>query len=113
MRRDVALAGIVLLVGALHVAAAWRHAGEPGLPLDDAWIHARLARGLSRGNGFSFNPGEPSAASSAPLWTLLLSMPALVGLPFPWAAYAGGLAASIALALAGARLVERVTGPGA
>ena len=47
--------------------------GELGVPLDDAWIHYQFARNLSRGNGFGYNPGEPTAGSTAPLWTLLLA----------------------------------------
>ena len=47
--------------------------GELGTPLDDAWIHYQFARNLSRGDGFSYNPGEPTSGSTAPLWTLLLA----------------------------------------
>ncbi len=48
-------------------------AGELGAPLDDAWIHFQFARNLSQGFGFSYNPGEPTPGSTAPLWTLLLA----------------------------------------
>ena len=48
-------------------------AGAPGFPLDDTYIHFQLARNLSLGDGMYFNPGEPVAASSAPLWTLTLA----------------------------------------
>lgn len=48
-----------------------------GVPLDDAWIHYRFAQNLSQGYGFSYNPGEPTPGSTAPLWTMLL---ALIGL---------------------------------
>ena len=47
--------------------------GQLGAPLDDAWIHFQFARNLSHGNGFSYNPGEPTPGSTAPLWTLLLA----------------------------------------
>ncbi|MCP4424527.1 MAG: hypothetical protein GY803_08560 [Chloroflexi bacterium] len=47
--------------------------GELSVPLDDAWIHYQFARNLSRGEGFSYNPGEPTPGSTAPLWTLLLA----------------------------------------
>jgi len=47
--------------------------GELGVPLDDAWIHYQFARNISQGQGFSFNPGEPTPGSTAPLWTLLLA----------------------------------------
>lgn len=41
--------------------------------IDDTWIHLRFAQNLASGYGFSFNPGYPIAASTAPLWTILLS----------------------------------------
>ncbi|MCZ7668389.1 MAG: hypothetical protein M5U34_14955 [Chloroflexi bacterium] len=47
--------------------------GVLGAPLDDAWIHFQFARNLSQGNGFSFNPGEATPGSTAPLWTMLLA----------------------------------------
>ena len=51
--------------------------GVIGAPLDDAWIHFQFARNLSQGHGFSYNPGQPTPGSTAPLWTLLLALPAL------------------------------------
>lgn len=51
--------------------------GVPGAPLDDAWIHLQFARNLSQGHGFSYNPGDPTPGSTAPLWTLLLAAVAL------------------------------------
>lgn len=47
--------------------------GRLGVPLDDAWIHYQFARNLARGHGFSYNPGEATPGSTAPLWTLLLA----------------------------------------
>lgn len=41
--------------------------------IDDTWIHLRFAKNLADGYGFSFNPGHPIAASTAPLWTILLA----------------------------------------
>jgi len=62
LRRELALTGGVL-----------------GVPLDDAWIHFQFARNLQQGAGFSYNPGEPTPGSTAPLWTILV---ALVARPF-------------------------------
>lgn len=60
---------MVLFIGrALQITG-----GELGVPLDDAWIHFQFARNLRMGQGFSFNPGEPTPGSTAPLWTLLLA----------------------------------------
>ncbi len=54
----------------------WREhalAGAAGFALDDTWIHAAIARNLAAGDGFAVNPGEWVGASTAPLWTLLLT----------------------------------------
>jgi hypothetical protein len=51
---------------------ASRLALQPGFPLDDAWIHQTYARSLAAGAGWAYWPGEPSAGSTAPLWSLLL-----------------------------------------
>jgi len=46
---------------------------EIGFPLDDSWIHLQFARNFAAGDGFGLNPSAPTAGSTAPLWTLLLS----------------------------------------
>lgn len=50
--------------------------GYIGAPLDDTWIHLQFARNLAAGQGFSYNPGQPTAGSTAPFWTILLAIPA-------------------------------------
>lgn len=75
------IGGIVLGCFALH---AYRFtAGQGGVPLDDAWIHFQFARNLARGDGFSFNPGKPTAGSTSPLWTILLAAAYRLGGRFP------------------------------
>lgn len=50
----------------------WNVAGRLGLPLDDAWIHAALARNIAQGHSLAPNPGDPVVpCSTAPLWTFL------------------------------------------
>jgi hypothetical protein len=44
-----------------------------GFPLDDAWIHVRFAQNLARNGSFAFNPGEPTAGSTSPLWVVMLA----------------------------------------
>lgn len=75
-RRWAALPAILLAL--LLLAYFWQTmlritGGVPGVPLDDAWIHFQFARNLSQGHGFSYVPGVPTAGSTAPFWTLLLS----------------------------------------
>src|ERR1043165_6973286 len=56
-----------------------------GFPLDDAWIHQTYARNLAEHAEWAFRLGERSAGSTAPLWTVLLSLGFLVGLsPYVW-----------------------------
>jgi arabinofuranosyltransferase len=92
-RRDWPWLASVLVIGCLAFAGFLLHtqgatSGEGGVPLDDAWIHFQFARNLAGGDGFSFNPGEPTAGSTAPLWTVLLSAVYLVGGRFPAAGQA-------------------------
>jgi hypothetical protein len=75
-----------------------------GVPLDDAWIHFQFVRNLACGDGFAFNPGHPTAGSTAPLWSLLLAGVHALGGPFPLAGqilsavcFLGVLAATYAL----------------
>jgi hypothetical protein len=56
-----------------------------GFPLDDAWIHQTYARNLVEFGQWSFIPGQPSAGSTAPLWSVLLAIGHLLGLgPYIW-----------------------------
>jgi hypothetical protein len=62
-----------LTLGIFALIAHYFTDGQGGVPLDDAWIHFQFARNLARGAGLSFNPGQPTSGSTAPLWTLLLA----------------------------------------
>lgn len=48
------------------------HYGSVGFPLDDAWIHQTYARNIAWHHQFAYNPGNLSAGSTSPLWTLFL-----------------------------------------
>jgi hypothetical protein len=72
-----------------------------GFPLDDAWIHQTYARNLALHGEWAFLPGQPSAGSTAPLWSVLLAPGHALGLgPHLWT-YALGWAVLWAVALAG------------
>ena len=74
---------LVIATGAIAAALYFSHVEWSktfaGFPLDDAWIHLQFARNLAVGRGFSYNPGIPVAGSTAPLWTIILSVPATFG----------------------------------
>ncbi|MDM8526589.1 hypothetical protein QUF58_00140 [Anaerolineales bacterium HSG24] len=97
-----------ILAGSFYLLmSAWGYSFV-GFPLDDAWIHQTYARNLAQTGQLAFVPGVPSAGSTAPLWSLLLSVGYLLGLPYLWWAYGLGL---LFLALTGwtmSRLTERL-----
>lgn len=66
-----ALAVATLLALAVYLYYG-RSFGQFGFPLDDSWIHLQIARNVAAGQGWSFNPGEPTGASTAPLWVSML-----------------------------------------
>lgn len=51
--------------------------------VDDAMITYRYAENIALGYGFVYNLGEPVLGTTTPLYTVLLSLPILVGIP-PW-----------------------------
>ena len=100
--------GHVLLVAAAACGAAWYftltewHVTFWGFPLDDAWIHLQFAKNIGHGLGFSYNPGIQVAGSTAPLWTLVLAIPAVLRLdPIVSAKVIGLLLTIVAALLAG------------
>jgi hypothetical protein len=61
-----------------------------GFPLDDTWIHLTYARNLAEHGEWAFRLGEPSAGSTSPLWTFLLSIGFLLRLaPYVWTFFLG------------------------
>lgn len=70
-----------------------------GFPLDDSWIHQTYARSLALNGEWAFRPGIPSAGSTAPLWSALLSVGFLLRLsPYLWT-YLLGIVTLFALAV--------------
>jgi arabinofuranosyltransferase len=106
---------IGVVIFAVLAAAAWGTGLEwrqtaPGFPLDDTWIHLQFARNVAEGYGFSFNAGVPSSGSTAPLWTLVLSVPLLIGLGPVVSAKALGIVLVVITAVAAASLTRRLSG---
>ncbi len=88
---DMAIWMASLLLVGFYVLGA----GE-GFPLDDSWIHQSYARNLADHGEWAWVAGEPSAASTSPLYTVLLAVGYLLDIPpMIWTHLLG--AASLAL----------------
>ncbi len=112
--RWFALLSLLLLLVAAELAylsAEHYTVGGYGFSLDDSWIHAVFARNLATGNGYAFNPHEPIAGSTAPLFTALLAGWYLVAHEVVWGAKLMGILglalAGLFLYLAAERLADR------
>jgi len=102
-RRDAWLGLAALVsVGAYLGLSALR--GAIGFPLDDAWIHQVYARNLAARGEFAFFAGQPSAGSTSPLWTILLSVGYLLRVDFRAWAYLLGIMLLGASAMIATRL---------
>ena len=76
----LATAGVGTIAAAYLVAYIMAFSAYPA---DDAFIHMRIARNLVQSGTPHYNPGEPVAASSSPLWLVLTSVLFAVGGPHP------------------------------
>jgi len=85
----------LMLLALLSVGGyvAWSYSqGLLGFPLDDAWIHQTYARNLAETGQLAFLPGQPSAGSTSPAWSFLLSVGYLLGVDFrAWTYLLGGI----------------------
>jgi hypothetical protein len=75
---NVALTALPICV--LAVLAWWALRERDYLLVDDAYIAFRYAANFADGNGLVWNPGEPVEGYTDPLWVILLSPFAKVGL---------------------------------
>ncbi|MCB0193884.1 MAG: hypothetical protein KDJ65_18180 [Anaerolineae bacterium] len=82
---------MALLPGLFYLAVSAWGFGFTGFPLDDAWIHQTYARNLAEDGQLAFVPGVPSAGSTSPLWSLLLSLGYILGIPFKGWTYGLGI----------------------
>ncbi len=78
---SIGLLMLALLIAAmLFLWRTWYLIGG-GFPLDDAWIHQTYARNFVETGQWAFLPGESSAGSTAPLWTVTLALGYLLSIP--------------------------------
>ncbi|TFG33529.1 hypothetical protein EU527_07930 [Candidatus Thorarchaeota archaeon] len=65
---------IVTLASSIYYLATMLTISEPGLTLDDSWIHIQFARTIFEGTPWEYSPGYPSTGSTSPLWSVILSI---------------------------------------
>jgi hypothetical protein len=86
--------------------------GQFGFPLDDSWIHVRIAENIRHGYGFSFNKGVDAAVSTEPLWTVLLAFVLFFVKQPIAAAYLLGLVTLLLTCIYSFKLAFLITGDG-
>jgi hypothetical protein len=97
----------VFLVMAALIIYLYIATADGGFPLDDSWIHQTYGRNLAQTGQWAFVPGIPSAASTSPLYTVLLAVGYKLSLPFKLWTHTLGLLALAAAGMVGARMAEQ------
>jgi len=103
VRRDVIIVIAAVLIGGLYIALAGGN-----FPLDDSWIHQTYGRNLAETGEWAFTPGVDSAASTSPLYTVVLSAGYKLNIPFRLWTHGLGVLALALVGLIGARLAAMV-----
>ncbi len=92
---------LLLVTAAFGMTALYVFSAGGGFPLDDAWIHQTYGRNLAETGLWSFVPGVVSAASTSPMYTILLAIGYKLGVPFAlWAHGLGALALAMTAVIA-------------
>ncbi len=99
----------ILVIAALSMTALYALSVGSGFPLDDAWIHQTYGRNLAETGLWSFVPGVVSAASTSPMYTIVLSIGYKLSIPFAfWTHGIGGLSLALT-ALVARRMALQIT----
>jgi hypothetical protein len=107
MRSRLRLDDLLLLIAAFALTALYALAAGGNFPLDDSWIHQTYARNLAQTGQWAFVPGELSAASTSPLYTVALAVGYGLNIPFRlWTHGLGALMLGLT-GMIGRRLAER------
>ncbi len=98
----------LILIAAFAVTALYTLAAGGNFPLDDSWIHQTYGRNLAHTGQWAFVSGVPSAASTSPLYTVVLAIGYALNLPFRlWTHGIGALSLGLT-GMIGMRLAERL-----
>ncbi len=90
MRGTIPVLILISFLGVAGMVLSAHNNYRIGFPLDDAWIHQTYARNIARTGEWAFIPGQPSAGSTAPWWSLLLSIAYAARInPYLWAYLVG------------------------
>ncbi|MBL8955153.1 MAG: hypothetical protein JNK82_30530 [Myxococcaceae bacterium] len=105
VRTARALAAFFVAAFAGFLVAYWPYT------VDDTFIFLRYAQSFAEGHGLTFNPGQPPAEGYTSLsWTLLLTLPHLVGVTGPIFAKGFGVLCALGSAALAALLAWRLSG---
>ena len=104
-RYRVVIVGITAIVTSLLYLLISSNLTGIGYPLDDAWIHQTYARNLVVYGEWSFVPGQVSGGSTSPLWTVILSLGQVLGIPVIWT-FAAGTILFAASAITGVEILR-------
>jgi hypothetical protein len=107
MRLSINTRDVIFLVASIAVVALYVLLAGGGFPLDDSWIHQTYARNLAETGQWAFVPGQPSAASTSPLYTVLLSIGYRLGISYTIWPHILGILALFAAGMFGSRMAER------
>jgi hypothetical protein len=98
----------LLLIISVSLVTLYTGVAGSGFALDDSWIHQTYARNLAQTGQWAFVPGVPSAASTSPLYTILLAIGYKLGVNYLLWTYALGALALAITGMLGARMAEYV-----
>ncbi|MCY4073257.1 MAG: hypothetical protein OXG60_18345 [Chloroflexi bacterium] len=98
---------LTILIVSFALVGLYEASGGGGFPLDDSWIHQGYARNLAEHGEWSLAPGAPSAATTSPLFVVLLAIGYKLGVAYPLWSFALGAAALALLGMLMARMSVR------
>jgi hypothetical protein len=102
-KQDVLFLVLAALLVAIYVGTA-----GGGFPLDDSWIHQTYGRNLAEYGEWAFIPSIPSAASTSPLYTVILAAGYKLGVHYFFWAHLWGVIALTLAGIVGSRMAERL-----
>lgn len=97
----------ILLCAALLAQALNNTSGQPGYPVDDAFIHMAIARHFAQDGRWSVDLSPFTSATSSPLWTLLLAAAFRLFGVWDWSALLLSLLSGAAALLLAQRLLAK------